>query len=140
MVSVNDGECEVKDYVWDTERWSRKYISDKVCANTFFGSLPLQKWSAVQTYCCSFYGSIIWNLLSEYACQTYRSWNTTVKVCWNLPQPIHTYFVKIFLQSSTLWKFSCWVDLPSLPSLFCIVESTDVASWIDICIFSTVRL
>ena len=57
---------------------------------------PLQKLSAVQTYCCSFYGSNIWNLFSEYACQTYRSWNTTVKVCWNLPQPTHTYFVKNF--------------------------------------------
>ena len=58
--------------------------------------IPLQKLSVVQTYCCSFYGSNIWNLYSEYAYQTYRSWNTTVKVCWNLPQPIHTYFVKNF--------------------------------------------
>ena len=56
---------------------------------------PLQKLSAVQTY-CSFYGSNIWKLFSEYACQTYRSWNTTVKVCWNLQQPTHTYFVKNF--------------------------------------------
>ena len=50
----------------------------------------------MQTYCCYFYGSNIWNLYSEYACQTYRSWSTTVKVCWNLPQPTHTYFVKNF--------------------------------------------
>ena len=57
---------------------------------------PLQKLYGVQTYCCYFYGSNIWNLFSEYACQTYRSWNTTVKVCWNLSQPTNTYFVKNF--------------------------------------------
>ena len=38
----------------------------------------------------------IFGTFSEYFCQIYRSWNTTVKVCWILPQPTHTYFVKNF--------------------------------------------
>ena len=39
---------------------------------------------------------------------------------------VQTYLGKKILKNSTLWKFSYWDD------------STDLASWFDICIFSTV--
>ena len=75
----------------------------------------------MQTYCCFSYGSNIWNLFTKYACQTYRSWNTTVKVCWNLPLPaaytVHILILwRIFLKKSTLWEFFCWDDLSILHS------------------------
>ena len=52
-----------------------------------------QVLKAVQTYCCDFYGSMLWNLYGEQAGQFYRCWNTCTKLCWELPRSTHTYFV-----------------------------------------------
>ena len=43
---------------------------------------------ALRVYCSSFYGSMLWDLSSEGACQcqVYSSWNTAVKLAWNCPR------------------------------------------------------
>ena len=52
-----------------------------------------QVLKAVQTYCCDFYGSMLWNLYGEQAGQFYRCWNTCTKLSWELPRSTHTFFV-----------------------------------------------
>ena len=60
---------------------------------TFKFAKEEQVLKAVQTYCCDFYGSMLWNLYGEQAGQFYRCWNTCTKLCWDLPRSTHTYFV-----------------------------------------------
>ena len=43
---------------------------------------------------------MLWDLYGEIAGQGYRSWNTTVKLVWNLPRSTHNYFVENLLAKS----------------------------------------
>ena len=45
---------------------------------------------------------MLWDLYGEMAGKVYRSWNTTVKLVWNLPVPrsTHNYFVDHLLAKS----------------------------------------
>ena len=54
---------------------------------------PSQVLSAVQVYAAHAYGSMLWDLTSEATNQFYRSWNTCVKLVWNVPRWSHNYFV-----------------------------------------------
>ena len=54
---------------------------------------PSQVLSAVTTYAAHFYGSMLWDLSSKSAWQVYRSWNTCVKLTWDIPRSSHNYFV-----------------------------------------------
>ena len=54
---------------------------------------PHQVLSAVNVYAAHFYGSMLWDLSSEAAGQTYRTWNTCVKLAWDIPRWTHNYFV-----------------------------------------------
>ena len=65
---------------------------------------PQQVLSAVNVYSAHFYGSMLWDLSSEAAWQVYRSWNTCVKLTWDIPRWTHNYFVDNFLAG----------DLPSV--------------------------
>ena len=56
-----------------------------------------QKLTAVQTYSCAWYGSMLWDLYSNSANKAYRSWNTTVKMSHNLPRQTRTYIVENYL-------------------------------------------
>jgi hypothetical protein len=47
--------------------------------------------------CTWFYGSMLWGLSSEMAGQFFRSWNTSVKLSWNVPRATHTYLVNHLL-------------------------------------------
>ena len=55
---------------------------------------PTHILKAIQTECCDFYGSRLWDLFGNSAAQVYRSWNTCVKLVWGLPRKTHTVFVK----------------------------------------------
>ena len=48
---------------------------------------------AVTVYASHFYGSMLWDLYGEGANQVYRSWNTCVKMAWDIPRMSHNYFV-----------------------------------------------
>ena len=56
-------------------------------------------FAAVQLNCCNFYGSNLWNLFGTRAGQVYRSYNTTVKLTWDLPRSTHTWLVTHVLGS-----------------------------------------
>ena len=54
---------------------------------------------AVKVYCCDFYGCMLWDLYGDQAQQLYRTWNTCVKLAWDVPRSTHTYFVEGMLGS-----------------------------------------
>ena len=58
---------------------------------------PTQILQAVRVYCGHFYGSMLWDLQSEGAGMFYRSWNTCVKLAYNIPRSTHTYLVENYL-------------------------------------------
>ena len=60
-------------------------------------ALPGQILGAIQTHSCHFYGSMLWDLFSGRAYQLYRSWNTAVKLVWDLPRATHNFFVEHLL-------------------------------------------
>ena len=54
---------------------------------------PLEKLTAINIYCNSWYGSMLWDLFGNAAGCAFHSWNTTVKIAWGLDRANHTYFV-----------------------------------------------
>ena len=61
---------------------------------TFEFADPIQKLQAIQIYCCDLYGSNLWNLFGPRADQMFRCWNTSVKLCWDVPRETHTFIVR----------------------------------------------
>ena len=55
---------------------------------------PFQVLNAVSVYSAHFYGAMLWNLYGEMAGQVFRSWNTCVKLAWEVPRWTHNYFVE----------------------------------------------
>ena len=66
-------------------------------ADTFGFANPVEILTATKLYACSLYGSMTWNLFGDRAGQLFRSWNTCVKLAWNVPRSTHTYFVSHLL-------------------------------------------
>ena len=66
---------------------------------TFKFADPAQILQAVRIYCCDFYGSMLWDLYGEQAQQLYRTWNTCVKLAWDVPRSTHTFLVDGMLGS-----------------------------------------
>ena len=60
---------------------------------------PTNILQAVQLYCGDAYGSMLWDLYGERACQYYRTWTTCVKLAWDLPRAAHTYFIDNLIAS-----------------------------------------
>ena len=54
---------------------------------------PRQKLDAINIYCNSWYGAMLWDLYGDAAGVAFRSWNTTVKIAWGLDRATHTYIV-----------------------------------------------
>ena len=63
--------------------------------DTFSFADPGQVLSAIEIYCGDHYGAMNWNLFSDSAGKYVRSWNTAVKLCWNVPRSSHRYFVSV---------------------------------------------
>ena len=66
----------------------------------FSFALPTQVLKAVSVYAAHFYGAMLWDLYGDKAGQVYRSWNTCVKLVWDLPRSTHNYFVDNLLAES----------------------------------------
>ena len=82
----------------DTRMKRASFIQNSTDMRDLFRfALPGQVLNAVQTYNSHFYGSMIWDLFGAMANQVYRSWNTTVKLAWNLPRSTHNYFLEHLL-------------------------------------------
>ena len=60
-------------------------------------ALPTQVLNAISVYSAHFYGAMLWDLSSDMAGQVYRSWNTCVKLVWDVPRSTHNYFVEHLL-------------------------------------------
>ena len=63
---------------------------------------PHQKMQAVQALCTDAYGSMLWNLGSESAEQFFKSWNTCVKMAYNIPRSTFTYLVEGYFASGMM--------------------------------------
>ena len=84
------------DYDCNTKK--AKFIdSSTSIRETFSFADQQQVLNAIQIYCGDFYGSMLWNLYGEKASQYYRCWNTSVKMCWDLPRSTHVVFVEHLL-------------------------------------------
>jgi hypothetical protein len=60
----------------------------------FSFALPGQVLNAICVYSAHFYGAMLWDLYGELSGQVYRSWNTCVKLVWDLPRSTHNYLVE----------------------------------------------
>ena len=70
------------------------FITTSTDIRSMFGfALPAQVLNAVSIYSAHFYGSMLWDLYGDMAGQVYRSWNTCVKLVWDLPRSTHNFFV-----------------------------------------------
>ena len=85
-----------QDLDCNTARGTYIGTSNEILNMFSFGS-PAQKLTAIQTYSCAWYGSMLWNLYSESANKCYRAWNTTVKMAHKLPRQTRTYIVDHYL-------------------------------------------
>ena len=57
---------------------------------------PRQKVQAIHLYCCDGYGSMLWNLRSEYAESYFKAWNIQVRHAWRVSPETHTYLVESY--------------------------------------------
>ena len=55
---------------------------------------PDQIIKAMEVYCCDGYGSMLWSLDSETAESYFKSWNTAVKLIYQVPRMTYTYLVE----------------------------------------------
>ena len=58
---------------------------------------PTQVLETVSIYTVHFYGAMLWDLYGKEAGKVYRSWNTCVKLAWQVPRSTHTYLVENLL-------------------------------------------
>ena len=61
---------------------------------TFSFASPVEVVRAMQVYCTSFYGSMLWDLQSEAAKKYFNTWTTGIKLAWDCPRATRTYLVQ----------------------------------------------
>ena len=54
---------------------------------------PNNVLQAIQVYAGDAYGAMLWDLYGVKAKQYFNTWNTCVKLCWDIPRGTHTYFL-----------------------------------------------
>ena len=55
---------------------------------------PDQVLNAVNVYASHYYGAMLWDFSSDMCGQFFRTWNTCVKLSWDVPRSTHTYLVE----------------------------------------------
>ena len=61
---------------------------------TFQFASPVEILQALKVYCSSFYGSMLWDLSGEGACQVFNAWRVAIKLAWSCPRDTRTYLVQ----------------------------------------------
>ena len=61
---------------------------------TFFFASPAEVLRALQVYCSSHYGAMLWDLQGDGASQYINSWTTAIKLAWNCPRATRSYLVQ----------------------------------------------
>ena len=84
----------------DARQKKYKFISDSVDIRETFGfASPTEVLRAIKVYCGAFYGSMLWDLGGPGAGQVFKSWNTCIKLTWQVPRATRSYFVDQLLAS-----------------------------------------
>ena len=72
-----------------------KFIEQSVeVRNMFEWAAPVDVLVALQTYCSSFYGAMLWDLSGEKAGQVFSAWDTAVKLTWSCPRWTRTFLLQ----------------------------------------------
>ena len=75
-----------------------KFITESTDVREMFRfGMPQQVISALRLYTTSFYGSMLFDLYGVEAQKIFRSWNTAVKLAWQVPRTTHSYLVENLL-------------------------------------------
>ena len=84
----------------DSDRARSKFIhrSMDVLEDLYFAN-PCQKLKAIQVYCCDAYGSMLWDLGSQYSESFFKCWNSSVKQCYGITRKTFTYLVEDYFAS-----------------------------------------
>ena len=84
----------------DSDRARSKFIhrSMDVLEDLYFAN-PSQKLKAIQVYCCDAYGSMLWDLGSQYSESFFKCWNSSVKQCYGITRKTFTYLVEDYFAS-----------------------------------------
>ena len=70
------------------------FINDSTeVREAFCFASPSEVLRAVKVYVGSHYGSNLWQLGGDMACQYFSAWRTCVKLAWQLPRATHTFLV-----------------------------------------------
>ena len=64
----------------------------------FYSNNPDAILKLYNIYCCSFYGSSIWDLSSQFVSKLYTAWNTALRILFNVPRDTHRYLIESVLQ------------------------------------------
>ena len=73
---------------------------NKLCAN--FDCLQMSVLVCLfKTYCCTFYGSQMWQINSQYINRICTSWNKGVRRILNLPHDAHTWLLGLFVETES---------------------------------------
>ena len=62
--------------------------------NMFSWAAPPEILKALRIHCTAFYGSMLWDLGGEKACQVYSAWDTAVKLTWGCPRYTRTFLLQ----------------------------------------------
>ena len=60
----------------------------------FYFSSPEVRSKLYNVYCCSFYGSNLWNLYNRQCDKLYKSFNVSIRICFNIPRASHRYLIE----------------------------------------------
>ena len=71
---------------------------EKACKAFSFAS-PVKILAAMKVYCCSYYGSMLWDLSGDGARKVFNAWITAVKLSWAVPRGTRTYLVQQVLSA-----------------------------------------
>ena len=72
-----------------------KFIDQSVETHQAFSfASPVEIIRALNVYCSSHYGSMLWELEGEAASQYFNSWTTAIKLAWDCPRGTSTYLVQ----------------------------------------------
>ena len=97
------GHTLSQDCTMEEETRSKRmsFITDSTDIREMFAwAHPLQVLEAIRIYCCSFYGSMLWDLYGEEAKKVYRCWNTAAKLVWEVPRNTFTFVVEQLLTTT----------------------------------------
>jgi hypothetical protein len=92
-----------KDCTMDLDaKIKRGRFIEKTCElrETFDFAHPEQVIKAAQVYASDAYGSMLYDLTSSASESFFKSWNTFVKLSWNVPRNTYTYLVENLLANN----------------------------------------